>query len=95
MGEWKGEYFDFGRPWPPARSGTILRLGEKRPRREGGIKKEGSTGEGETGGVGREGGLGIGNAGTRRLGEREDGESERMGDGRMGRDGDEANYRNA
>jgi len=23
--------------WPPARSGTILRLGEKRPRREGGI----------------------------------------------------------
>ena len=23
--------------WPPARSGTILRLGEKRPRREGGV----------------------------------------------------------
>ena len=25
--------------WPPARSGTILSLGEKRPRREGGIKR--------------------------------------------------------
>jgi len=25
--------------WPPARSGTILRLGEKRPRRKGGIGK--------------------------------------------------------
>ena len=24
--------------WPPARRGTILRLGEKRPRREGGIR---------------------------------------------------------
>ena len=28
--------------WPPARSGRILRLGEKRPRREGGIRKEGT-----------------------------------------------------
>jgi len=31
---------------PPACNGTILRLGEKRPRREGGIKR--GVGEGET-----------------------------------------------
>jgi hypothetical protein len=52
--------------WPPARSGTILRLGEKRPRREGGRRKRRGWGEWEDGGKGDGGMRGRGEWGIRR-----------------------------